>query len=183
MQKMQMITHPDAIFSDEKIYCFRYTFVAKKPKNFSFYAFGEARYKLYLNGKLISVGPCKGNASDMYYNSVETDENLLDGENTLEAVVLQLKNENHEKTVYANLCSVSRSGHLRFALKGKIDTAEGDIDIETDESWMVCKKEGISFVRDAVRVSRSMFICSSLWALSPKRVYSFPAMAYLLSAR
>lgn len=143
-----MITHPKATFSEEKIYYFKYTFFAKAPKKFSAFLFADARYKLYLNGQLIAIGPCKGNTSDMYFDTIETSENLNDGENTLEAVVLQLKNEHHEKTVYANLCSVLRSGNMRFALKGTIDTGEGSIEIETDETWLTTEKNGISFAKD-----------------------------------
>ncbi len=148
MEKMTLITHPDAVFSEEKIYCFKKSFTAKNPISFSADVFADTRYKLYLNDKLISVGPCRGNQSDMYYNTLSHNADLRDGENTLTAVVLQLKNEFDGGEVYANLGGVTRTGNLRFALKGTITCKDGNVDIETDDTWDSAFFSGLSFVND-----------------------------------
>ena len=148
MDTMRTITHPDAKFSEEKIYHFKTTFSLKKPIGFSADVFADARYKLYLNGHLIAVGPCRGNKNELFFDSFSHSEYLKEGENTLEAVVLQLKNEFDGRTVYANIGTVVRTGNLRFALKGNITCEDGNLPLETDESWQTACYAGILFVGD-----------------------------------
>lgn len=148
MKRMKLITHPDASFSQEKIYRFKTKFQAEKPTDFIADIFADARYKLYLNGNLIAVGPCRGNSSEMYYDNIQNSCHLKEGENILEAVVLQLKNEFDGDTVYINLGSVPRTGNLRFALKGTVFTQGGTIELETDENWETVCANGISFEGD-----------------------------------
>ncbi len=145
---MNLITHPDAKFSEEKIYHFKKTFFAKKPTLFSATAFADARYKLYLNGNLIALGPCHGNRNDLYYDTIENSQYLVDGENLLEAVVLQLKNEFDGEIAYANLGSVLRTGNIRFALQGTVTCADKTLEIETDDSWETAPLSGIDLIGD-----------------------------------
>ena len=48
----------------------------------------DSRYKLYVNGILAETGPCKGDASVWYYETVELQQYLKIGENCICAEVL-----------------------------------------------------------------------------------------------
>lgn len=149
MERMNLITHPDAIFSDEKIYRFRKYVDLKNPAEFECDIFADARYKLYINGHIVAAGPCKGNCSDKYYDHIMVKEYFKNGVNIIEAVVLQLKNEFDGESVYKNLGSVQRTGALRFALKGAVKCQDRTVvQIETDETWKTAKCDYVSFVGD-----------------------------------
>lgn len=148
MDRMQMITHPEAAFSEEKIYRFRTKFFISEPISFTADVFADTRYKLYLNGNLIAVGPCRGNKSELYFDSISNNEHLIEGENVLEAVVLQLKNEFDGDTVYANMGTVLRTGNIRFALKGTANGQNETVNLETGEDWKSAWCPGIDFVGD-----------------------------------
>jgi len=145
---MRLMTHPDARFSEEKIYLFRKTITCKQSVSFSASVFADARYKLYINGQLASTGPCRGNNTEKYYNEIEIGEYLKEGENLLEAVVLQLKNGYDGKYVYANLGSVVRTGNMVFGFQGTVTCENETIQVEADETWDVAALEGITFVGD-----------------------------------
>ena len=148
MELMKLITHPESKFSEEKLYIFRKNFTCKKASSFSASVFADTRYKLYINGQLVSNGPCRGNVSEKYYNEVEIGEYLKEGTNLSEAVVLQLKNDNDGKYVYANLGSVIRSGNMVFGFQGTVVCENEIFQVETDESWDVAVLNGITLICD-----------------------------------
>ncbi len=148
MKKMQLITHPDAVFSEEKVYRFKKIFLWNNPDSFTADVFADARYKLYLNGHLIAVGPCRGNKNELFFDTISNNVHLKDGENVLEAVVLQLKNEFDGRTVYANIGTVARTGNIRFGLKGSVTGQNEMFELETDESWQTAGCPGIAFLGD-----------------------------------
>lgn len=148
MELMRLMTHPDARFSEEKMYLFRKTITCKKPVSFSASVFADARYKLYINGQLASVGPCRGNNTEKYYNEIEIGKYLKDGENLIETVVLQLKNEYDGKYVYANLGSAIRTGNMVFGFQGTVTCENETFQVEADETWDVAALEGITIVGD-----------------------------------
>ncbi|MCM1086735.1 MAG: hypothetical protein NC419_01175 [Muribaculaceae bacterium] len=49
----------------------------------------ESRYKLYVNGQLAEIGPCKGDTMVWYYDEVDIAPFLLEGENVLAVEVLK----------------------------------------------------------------------------------------------
>ncbi len=148
MNLMKLLTHPDAKFSEEKVYLFRKTITCKKPVSFSVSVFADARYKLYINGQLVSVGPCRGNQTEKYYNDIEIGQFLIEGDNLIEAVILQLKNEYDGPYVYANLGSIRRTGNMLFGFQGVLVDGNEEVLIEADETWETAATEGISFICD-----------------------------------
>lgn len=74
--------------TDYEMCLFRKNLVlAAKPASFNVYVSGDNRYKLYVNGKLVSIGPAR---SDFYYWNYETVDlapYLQAGNNVLSAVV------------------------------------------------------------------------------------------------
>ncbi|HRH59575.1 MAG TPA: alpha-L-rhamnosidase C-terminal domain-containing protein [Chitinophagaceae bacterium] len=82
------ITAPDAPAKDYGVYFFRKNFeLADKPATFVVHVSGDNRYKLFVNGNLVSLGPARG---DLYYWNFETVDIaafLKPGKNTVAAIV------------------------------------------------------------------------------------------------
>lgn len=82
------ITTPDAPAKDYGVYFFRKNFeLAEKPATFVVHVSGDNRYKLFVNGNLVSLGPARG---DLYYWNFETVDIaafLKPGKNTVAAIV------------------------------------------------------------------------------------------------
>lgn len=70
------------------IYYFRKTIdVAGKPATFIVHISADNRYKLYVNGKLISLGPARGDTYYWNYETVDLAPYLSAGKNTVAALV------------------------------------------------------------------------------------------------
>lgn len=102
--------------------------------------FADARYKMYINGVLVAVGPCKQTSEIKYYDSVNITRYLKQGINKFEIRVLQLSNDLYKKGE-GLLSSVIRSGEMRLCLWGNA----GDAQLTTDESWDTAKEKSIYF--------------------------------------
>lgn len=70
---------------------FRKTFsIGEKPtEDVLLHVSADTRYRLYLNGKSISFGPCKSYLSHWYYETVNITPLLREGKNELAAHVLR----------------------------------------------------------------------------------------------
>ncbi len=73
---------------DYGVYHFRRTFeLAVKPRQFTIYVSGDNRYRLFVNGKLVSWGPARGDLTHWRYETVDIAPELQAGKNVLAAVV------------------------------------------------------------------------------------------------
>ena len=73
---------------DYGVYHFRRTFdLAAAPSKFLVHVTADNRYKLYVNGKLASLGPARGDLQHWRYESVDIARYLKSGRNVLAAVV------------------------------------------------------------------------------------------------
>ncbi|RTE77768.1 hypothetical protein BHE90_007773 [Fusarium euwallaceae] len=71
------------------IVLFRRDFELSNTNPLSINVTADSRYRLYLNGQLISVGPCKGTPLHWHYESVNVTSHLRVGTNVLAAQVLR----------------------------------------------------------------------------------------------
>lgn len=85
----------------------------------------DSRYKLYVNGMLVEVGPCKGDRFIWYYDEVELTPFLTVGENVLAVEVLR-----YPLTGWGNH-SIIRTHMPGFYLKEITDVCG----LDADESW------------------------------------------------
>ncbi|MCM1123084.1 MAG: hypothetical protein NC416_10910 [Eubacterium sp.] len=85
----------------------------------------ESRYKLYVNGQLAELGPCKGDRMIWYYDEIDISPYLTEGENVLAAEVLR-----YPVNGWGNH-SIIRTFTPGFYLK-EIGGTHG---IEADETW------------------------------------------------
>jgi len=70
------------------VYLFRKDFTLKQtPSSFIINVSADNRYKLYINGKLASLGPARGDILHWRYETVDIGSYLLSGKNVVAAVV------------------------------------------------------------------------------------------------
>jgi len=99
---------------------------------------GDTRYQLYLNGHLVSEGPCQSSSYVTYYETEDLTPFLKEGKNLLTAKVLYVTD--------GYFISVFRKGQPAFWMDGEL-TANGEtVTIGTDESWTCAREDACAFV-------------------------------------
>jgi alpha-L-rhamnosidase len=82
------ISAPNSSPFDYGVYHFRRTFeLSAAPASFLIHVTADNRYKLYVNGELVSLGPARGDLHHWRYESVDIAPRLKAGKNALAAVV------------------------------------------------------------------------------------------------
>ena len=74
--------------SAPRFYYFEKEFDAPKGATLKASSCGDTRYVLYLNGHLVSEGPCQGSQYVTYYETEDLTPYLVEGKNKLTAKVL-----------------------------------------------------------------------------------------------
>jgi len=106
------------------IYYFRKNIILEtKPATFKVHVSADNRYKLYVNGVLVSLGPARGDTYSWNYETVDLAPFLKQGKNTVAALVF---NESQFRPV------AQISFRTGFVLQGS--TAAEDI-INTNNTW------------------------------------------------
>ena len=141
MKKCSWITHPDASCSDNRTYLFKKSFVLDKVENATVEVSAQARYKLFVNGEMVAVGPCKGSREKTFFDTVNVTEFLKIGENTLYVEVLQLVSTDMEGKM-SPVEGVLRVGSALLALELNC----GDTVIATDKEWLCAYASGIEHI-------------------------------------
>ncbi|MCM1283326.1 MAG: hypothetical protein NC180_07200 [Muribaculaceae bacterium] len=98
----------------------------------------DSRYKLYVNGTLAEIGPCKGDRSVWYYDEVNLSPFLKEGENVLAVEVLR-----YPLTGWGNH-SIIRTATPGFYLK-ETDSSYG---LEADGTWHCRMEPGFRIVSE-----------------------------------
>lgn len=82
------IAAPDDPGNGYGVYYFRKSFdLAAKPAGFIIHVSADNRYKLYVNGKLVSLGPARGDTYYWNYETVDLAPYLTAGKNVVAALV------------------------------------------------------------------------------------------------
>ncbi|AYL94427.1 alpha-L-rhamnosidase C-terminal domain-containing protein [Mucilaginibacter celer] len=104
--------------------------LALKPASFKVHVSADNRYKLYVNGKLVSLGPARGDTYYWNYETVDLAPYLSAGENTVAALVW---NEGQ----YSPAAQISyRTG---FILQGNSPAEEV---LNTNNTWKCMRDNG-----------------------------------------
>ncbi len=98
---------------------------------------GDTRYALYLNGHLVSEGPCQGSSYLTYYESEDLTPYLVEGKNILHARVLYVT------TGY--FISVYRREHPALWFDGTLTVGGEATAIGTDGSWVCTREDACTF--------------------------------------
>ncbi len=118
------ITVPGTNPKEYGVYNFRKNFELKKvPGKFIVHVSGDNRYKLFVNEKLVSIGPARGDLYHWNFETINIAPYLNSGKNTLAAIVW---NDGEHK---ASAQITSRTG---FILQG--DGLEESI-VNSNKSW------------------------------------------------
>ena len=147
------ITHPEAAYSENRIWLFKKTFsLAEKPAHAPLNIGAEARYKLFVNGRRAAFGPCRPSAEEKYYDSLDLAPYLRAGDNELFCEVLALA-DNSDMTKPCFVYGVQRTGNMLLA--AELDC--GETVIRTDESWLAAPSPTADFETHTRDAAGAMF--------------------------
>lgn len=125
------ISVPGEPLDDFGVYHMRKTFELESvPERYIVHATADNRYKLYVNGRFVSLGPARGDIYNWSYETIDLAPYLKPGRNVLAAVVWNFADWKPEAQV-----TFHRTG---FLLQG--NTA-AEAAVNTNNSWLCCKNE------------------------------------------
>lgn len=102
--------------------------VPDKDGQLSIHISANSRYRLWVNGRAVLSGPCKGNRFRYYYETVDVSEALVCGKNVLAVQVLYtnpdvaVKQTDAQAGIYS---VVTPAGGHRLAVEGTLKNAAG----------------------------------------------------------
>lgn len=141
MRNCRWITHPEAKISDTKTYYFKKSFTLDSVCGGVVEISAQARYKLFINGEMVGVGPCKGTREKTYFDTICVEDYLKVGENEIFCEVLQLVSTDMEGKM-APIEGVTRVGSAILTM----ELRAGDTVLQTDESWLCAKVDAIEHI-------------------------------------
>src|SRR5882757_3760425 len=125
------IAAPNDPGNEYGIYYFRKSIdLAAKPASFTIHLSADNRYKLYVNGTLVSLGPARGDTYFWNYETVDLAPYLTTGKNTVAALVWN-------EAQYSPAAQISvRTG---FILQGNSPAEEI---LNTSDTWKAIRDNG-----------------------------------------
>jgi hypothetical protein len=115
---------PGETINDYEICLFRKTIdLAAKPAKYTVHVSGDNRYKLFVNGQLVSIGPARGDQYYWNYETVDLTPYLVAGKNVVSAIVF---NEGASRAV------AQMSYRTGFILQGDTPAEE---ELNTGPNW------------------------------------------------
>ncbi|MEZ4901944.1 MAG: hypothetical protein R2822_09390 [Spirosomataceae bacterium] len=136
----QWITVPNASNDGYGVYLFRKTIdISSKPTNYLIHVSADNRYKLFINEKIVSHGPARGDIEHWNYESVDIASYLKVGKNTIAA---QVWNEGEFKP------EAQITFRTAFILQGSTSAESA---VNTNNSWLCEKDNSFAPLRFNVR--------------------------------
>lgn len=141
------ITHPTAPAKSYGVYHFRKTVeLAQKPGRFVVHVSADNRYRLFVNGNPVLMGPARSDLQNWYYETIDLAPFLKAGANTLAALVWNMG----EGIPYAQM-----SFQTGFILQGDTDAEKI---VNTDKSWKVIQDMAYSPVKNDIAKLRTYIV-------------------------
>jgi len=129
------VTHPTESVYDYGVFLFRNKFELNDiPEEFTIYVSADNRYRLYVNGKEIAMGPAKGSLQYWRYETIDIAEYLAEGENIIAAEVFNL-GEYRPAAQFSNITA--------FIFQSEVN---GDILNTGTGNWKVSRNEAFSAI-------------------------------------
>lgn len=130
------ISHPTASPKDFGVYHFRRTFdLDSKPEKFIVHVSADNRYRLFVNGQGVCLGPARGDLMHWRFETVDIAPYLVKGENTIAAVVWNFGE-------FIPLAQIT----LRTAFILQADDQKNNF-VNTGEKWIVFQNHAYSPVQ------------------------------------
>lgn len=131
---------PNEPLHEYGVYQFRKAFsLDEKPASFIVHVSADNRYKLYVNGQFVSLGPARGEIFNWNYETVDIARYLQQGKNVLAAVVWNFGDVKPEAQV---------SYQTAFILQGD---GEKEKTVNTNNTWK-CSRDSSYSMKDVVIV-------------------------------
>lgn len=128
------ISCPDAPANAYGVYHFRKNITIKEmPAQYVVHLSADNRYKFYVNGQLVSLGPARSDLYNWSFETVDLAPYLRVGENTLAAVVWNYAERKPVAQISFN--------QTAFLLQGN---SEAEAEANTDHSWRCLKNKAYS---------------------------------------
>lgn len=131
---------------------FRKTFDVPEPADarLSVDVSADSKYRLYLNGELVSRGPCKGDDWNRYYDTVDLGAGLIAGRNVLAAEIVHYPILLTGGESEGGPLSEWRSDAGALWLEGSLIGADGDVltVLDTDASWRLRRMDAVSIGKE-----------------------------------
>ena len=122
------------------LYIFRKRFdLQKKARSFSVRISADTAYRLFINGKECAQGPCIGSFFYKHFEDVDCTAQAVVGENEIEVQVVYATTTQH-------FSSLPREGAPALYFEGKIETEDGETEIESDENFTAFRAKNHRFV-------------------------------------
>ena len=109
-----------------------------KPESFIIHVSADNRYKLYVNGSLVSLGPARSEIYHWQYETVDIAPFLKQGNNTIGAIVWQYGEEAPEAQI---------SYRTAFILQGN---SERESILNSNKTWQTLKDQSYSPVKPSL---------------------------------
>ncbi len=135
------ITHKNSSATGMKLYYFKKSFSLDAVREATVEISAQARYKLFINGKFVCVGPCKGTRERTFFDTVKVSDFLRVGENEIFVEVMQLP-ESDVECMWGATDGVVRVGSALLVMELNC----GDVSIKTDKTWLVADVDGIKLL-------------------------------------
>ena len=130
------IAVPNTPLHDYGVYHFRKSFsLDQKSPSFIIHVSADNRYKLFVNGIIVSFGPCRNDVYNWNYETVDIAPYLQQGRNVIAAIVWNFGEERQEAQI---------SWQTAFILQG--NSAKEKI-ANTNSSWLCIKDSAYSPVQ------------------------------------
>lgn len=128
------------VHGETALYIFKKTFrLEKEAKAFSVRISADTAYRLFINGREISQGPCIGSFFYKHFEDVSCAEAAVVGENEILVQVVYATTTQH-------FSSSPREGAPALYFEGRIETEDGRTEIASDESFSVFRVKNHRFV-------------------------------------
>lgn len=133
------INHPDATFTEYGVFHLRKEFrLNENPGEFIVHVSADNRYKLYVNGEFVCLGPSSGDIMHWRFESIDIAPFLKPGENIIAALVWN----------FGGLKPVAQLSYkTAFILQGNSEKEEI---INSNSSWKILESEAYSPVSGRV---------------------------------
>ena len=158
------------------VYYFRKNIdMAAKPGRFVIHVSADNRYKLYVNGKLVSLGPARGDTYYWNYETVDLAPWLVAGKNVIAALVYNEAENRPEAQITVRTA---------FIVQG--ETAAEEV-LNTNTSWKCVKDKGYRPITGFFAASAGEFVDMNQsvkgWMSSDLDDRSWPFAANLFQGR